>query len=162
MVAPAPKERISDRGAGWNRDDPVLRLDASYESGARLEAPVADILIVGAGPVGLTMAAELARYGVPLRIIDRAARATEHPRSDPTLAEVQAVADARTGGGFRVLDPIWLTAFHINERKVAAYRQNRVFLAGDAAHIHSPAGGQGYEYGHARCSQLSVEVSNGD
>ena len=35
------------------------------------------ILIVGAGPVGLTMAAELARYGIELRIIDRAPHATE-------------------------------------------------------------------------------------
>ena len=43
---------------------------------------VAKILIVGAGPVGLTMAAELARYGVPIRIVDRAAqRTTNRSRS---------------------------------------------------------------------------------
>lgn len=36
-----------------------------------------DVLIVGAGPVGLTMAAELARYGVGVRLIDRAPHATE-------------------------------------------------------------------------------------
>ena len=71
----------------------------------------------------------------------------KNPRADPTLHEVQAVADARTGGGFRVTDPIWLTAFRINERKVSAYRRGRVFLAGDAAHIHSPAGGQGMNTG---------------
>jgi len=69
------------------------------------------------------------------------------PRSDPTLAEVQAVTDTRTEGGIRVSDPIWLNAFRINERKVSSYRQGRVFVAGDAAHIHSPAGGQGMNTG---------------
>ena len=70
----------------------------------------------------------------------------DHPRPDPTLADVQALADRRAGG-FRVSDPNWLTNFRINERKVEDYRAGRVFLAGDAAHIHSPAGGQGMNTG---------------
>ena len=70
-----------------------------------------------------------------------------HPRPDPTLEEVQAVVDRRTAGGFRVVDPNWLSNFHINERKVADYRVGRVFLSGDAAHIHSPFGGQGMNTG---------------
>ena len=70
-----------------------------------------------------------------------------HPRSDPTLDDVQAFVDQRAGGGFRVADPVWLTNFRINERKVAEYSRGRVFLAGDAAHIHSPAGGQGMNTG---------------
>ena len=43
--------------------------------------------------------------------------------------------------------PYWLAAFRINERKVSHYRHGRVLLAGDAAHIHSPAGGQGMNTG---------------
>lgn len=39
-----------------------------------------------------------------------------HARSDPTLAEVQAMVDQRTGGGFRAVDPVWLANFRINER----------------------------------------------
>lgn len=70
----------------------------------------------------------------------------DHPRPDPTLADVQALADRRAGG-FEVGDPNWLTHFRINERKVEDYRVGRVFLAGDAAHIHSPAGGQGMNTG---------------
>jgi 2-polyprenyl-6-methoxyphenol hydroxylase-like FAD-dependent oxidoreductase len=81
------------------------------------------------------------------------------PRSDPTLQEVQAVADARTGGGFRVSDPIWLTVFRINERKVSAYRQGRIFLAGDAAHIHSPAGGQGMNTGMQDAFNLAWKLA---
>ena len=45
------------------------------------------------------------------------------------------------------VDPHWLARFRINERKVAEYGRGRVLLAGDAAHIHSPAGGQGMNTG---------------
>ncbi|MDX1945293.1 MAG: FAD-dependent monooxygenase [Pirellulaceae bacterium] len=67
--------------------------------------------------------------------------------ADPTLAEVQAKVDERGPGGLTMTDPVWLAGFRINERKVADYRRGRVMLAGDAAHIHSPAGGQGMNTG---------------
>lgn len=67
---------------------------------------------------------------------------------DPTLAQVQALVDERGPGGIELSDPVWLAGFRINERKVRDYRAaRRVFLAGDAAHIHSPAGGQGMNTG---------------
>lgn len=66
---------------------------------------------------------------------------------DPTLAQVQAIVDSRGPGGVTLSDPAWLSGFRINERKVANYRHGRCFLAGDAAHIHSPAGGQGMNTG---------------
>ncbi len=65
----------------------------------------------------------------------------------PDLAEIQAVLDSRGPPGLRAHDPFWLSRFRINERKVRDYRKGRVFLAGDAAHIHSPAGGQGMNTG---------------
>jgi 2-polyprenyl-6-methoxyphenol hydroxylase-like FAD-dependent oxidoreductase len=68
------------------------------------------------------------------------------PRN-PTMEDVQTILDARGPGGITVSDPIWLTRFTINERKVSNYRSGRVFLMGDAAHIHSPAGGQGMNTG---------------
>jgi 2-polyprenyl-6-methoxyphenol hydroxylase-like FAD-dependent oxidoreductase len=82
-----------------------------------------------------------------------------HPRAEPTMADVQAMIDRRTGGGFRVTDPAWLTNFRINERKVADYRQGRVFLAGDAAHIHSPAGGQGMNTGMQDAINLAWKLA---
>jgi 2-polyprenyl-6-methoxyphenol hydroxylase-like FAD-dependent oxidoreductase len=68
-------------------------------------------------------------------------------RSDPTLADAQAKVDERGPGGLVLSDPVWLSNFRINERKVDKYRRGRVMLAGDAAHIHSPAGGQGMNTG---------------
>jgi 2-polyprenyl-6-methoxyphenol hydroxylase-like FAD-dependent oxidoreductase len=67
--------------------------------------------------------------------------------ANPTMEDVQAILDARGPGGITASDPIWLTRFTINERKVSNYRSGRVFVMGDAAHIHSPAGGQGMNTG---------------
>ena len=58
-----------------------------------------------------------------------------------------------------MIDPVWLTNFRINERKVADYRQGRVFLAGDAAHIHSPAGGQGMNTGMQDAVNLAWKLA---
>ena len=66
---------------------------------------------------------------------------------DLSLADVQELIDQRADASFRAHDPVWLSRFHISHRKVRQFRQMRVFLAGDAAHIHSPAGGQGMNTG---------------
>ena len=65
----------------------------------------------------------------------------------PTLEEIQRILDVRGSKGLVASDPVWMSSFTINERKVANYRAGRVFLAGDAAHVHSPAGGQGMNTG---------------
>ncbi|WP_322907341.1 FAD-dependent oxidoreductase [Paenibacillus sp. SGZ-1009] len=66
---------------------------------------------------------------------------------DITLPEIQHILDECTGGQLRAYDPIWMTRFRINQRKVEHYRVGAVMLAGDAAHIHSPLGGQGMNTG---------------
>jgi 2-polyprenyl-6-methoxyphenol hydroxylase-like FAD-dependent oxidoreductase len=80
-------------------------------------------------------------------------------RADPTLAEVNALMTHRGSPGIVMKDPIWLSAFRINERKVKDYRRGRVFLAGDAAHIHSPAGGQGMNTGMQDAFNLAWKLS---
>jgi 2-polyprenyl-6-methoxyphenol hydroxylase-like FAD-dependent oxidoreductase len=80
-------------------------------------------------------------------------------RADPTLAEVNAMLSQRGGPSLVMSDPIWLAAFRINERKVREYRKGRVFLAGDAAHIHSPAGGQGMNTGMQDAFNLAWKLS---
>jgi 2-polyprenyl-6-methoxyphenol hydroxylase-like FAD-dependent oxidoreductase len=78
---------------------------------------------------------------------------------DPTLDQVQAIVDRRGPGGMAASDPIWLSAFRINERKVADYRSGRVFVAGDAAHVHSPAGGQGMNTGMQDAVNLAWKLA---
>jgi 2-polyprenyl-6-methoxyphenol hydroxylase-like FAD-dependent oxidoreductase len=77
----------------------------------------------------------------------------------PTLEQAQAIIDRRGPGGMTAFDPIWLAGFRINGRKVADYRSGRVFLLGDAAHVHSPAGGQGMNTGMQDAFNLSWKLA---
>jgi hypothetical protein len=62
-------------------------------------------------------------------------------------------------GGLVLSEPIWLTNFRINQRKVADYRRGRFMLAGDAAHVHSPAGGQGMHTGMQDAFNLAWKLA---
>jgi 2-polyprenyl-6-methoxyphenol hydroxylase-like FAD-dependent oxidoreductase len=77
---------------------------------------------------------------------------------NPTQDELQAILDRRIGG-IRVLRSHWLTGFEIRHARVPAYRWGRVFLAGDAAHIHSPAGGQGMNTGMQDAFNLAWKLA---
>ena len=87
------------------------------------------------------------------------ARGNDRPPPDPTLADVQAILDKRFPGGVGATDPVWLSGFRINERKVKNYRAGRVFLAGDAAHVHSPAGAQGMNTGIQDACNLAWKLA---
>jgi 2-polyprenyl-6-methoxyphenol hydroxylase-like FAD-dependent oxidoreductase len=65
----------------------------------------------------------------------------------PSLAEVQAVANRLVPGQPQLSDMHWSSIFRISMRLAERYRQGRVFIAGDAAHIHPPTGGQGMNTG---------------
>jgi 3-(3-hydroxy-phenyl)propionate hydroxylase len=62
---------------------------------------------------------------------------------EPTLVDLSHALIAVYGTDFGVRNPVWLSRFTDMARQAASYRNGRVFLAGDAAHIHTPAGGQG-------------------
>lgn len=63
------------------------------------------------------------------------------------LDELQAFVDRLADRPLRLHDPAWITRFRLHHRQAERYRQGRLFVAGDAAHIHSPAGGQGMNTG---------------
>jgi 2-polyprenyl-6-methoxyphenol hydroxylase-like FAD-dependent oxidoreductase len=79
-------------------------------------------------------------------IADIGAAKTAHP-AEPTLLGVQHLLDRRGPARLQASDPIWLAGFRVQERNVGQYRSQNVFLAGDAAHLHNPAGAQGMNMG---------------
>jgi 2-polyprenyl-6-methoxyphenol hydroxylase-like FAD-dependent oxidoreductase len=68
---------------------------------------------------------------------------------NPSAPYVQQILDTRGPGKGRmvVTDVVWGSRFRIHHRVADTYRSGRLLLAGDAAHVHSPAGGQGMNLG---------------
>jgi len=97
--------------------------------------------------------------GRRFRVIADVGLAPDVTPPPPTLAQVQALLDSRGPQGLRAHDAVWLNHFRINERKVKDYRHGRVFLAGDAAHVHSPAGGQGMNTGMQDAFNLAWKLA---
>lgn len=95
-------------------------------------------------PAGLVVVAPLPAPG-RYRIVATLDNAPEQPG----IADVQALLDARgpRERGGRITEVLWSSRFRLHHRVADHYRRGRLFLIGDAAHVHSPAGGQGMNTG---------------
>jgi 2-polyprenyl-6-methoxyphenol hydroxylase-like FAD-dependent oxidoreductase len=80
--------------------------------------------------------------------------------ADPlTLDELQETVDAIVPMNLALREPRWITRFGAQHRLVRRYRSGRVFLAGDAAHVHNPAGGQGMNTGLQDACNLAWKLA---
>jgi hypothetical protein len=77
----------------------------------------------------------------------------------PTLEEIRALVKERGPGGITVSDAETLTSFRCQIRSTSVYRCGRALLAGDAVHIHSPAGGQGMNTGILDATNLAWKLA---
>jgi 2-polyprenyl-6-methoxyphenol hydroxylase-like FAD-dependent oxidoreductase len=93
------------------------------------------------------------------RIVATAADAPEHPDA----ADLQALLDSRgpQTDPARIREVVWSSRFHVHHRIADHYRAGRIFLAGDAAHVHSPAGGQGMNTGIQDAAELARRILEG-
>lgn len=145
---------IAFQGDAYLQDFMLGDLEADAAAGLALEP---NALHSFGGRRGTAMFFPLGRPAT-WRVIAMSGRAARRPpfrgapgnrplESELSLTELQAVVDGATDDAVRLRDPVWLTHFRLHHRQAARYRAGRVFLAGDAGHIHSPVGGQGMNTG---------------
>lgn len=84
----------------------------------------------------------------------------EHLDHDQILDRVRTLFPERSGlGSARITDALWTSVFRIHRRLAETYRAGRILLAGDAAHIHSPMGGQGMLTGIGDAENLAWKLA---
>ncbi|MEV1131540.1 FAD-dependent monooxygenase [Agromyces sp. NPDC049794] len=123
----------------------------------RLAEPPADVLTVNGVREGFAFIAPFGDDYHRIFAWDRRRQVDEHEPLE--LDEVRDITRRAMGTDFGMHDPRWLSRFHSDERQVPEYRVGRVFLAGDAAHVHSPAGGQGMNVGLQDAANLGWKLA---
>lgn len=91
---------------------------------------------------------------------DRVTQGFNKNRDEFTLEALKEIMSQRLHGlKVEVDEHIWLSYFGVNERMANGFRRNRAFLVGDAAHCHSPVGGQGMNIGFQDAENLAWKLS---
>jgi bifunctional hydroxylase/dehydrase len=144
--------------AGCDGGRSVVRKAAGFDfpgTAATMEMYLADVrglddlpprMIGETLPGGMIMVGHLAS-GITRLIVCERGTPPRRRTAPPDFAEVAAAWKRLTGDDISHAEPVWVSAFGDATRQVTEYRRGRVFLAGDAAHIHLPAGGQGMNAG---------------
>ncbi|MGW4898120.1 FAD-dependent monooxygenase [Kitasatospora sp. NPDC004240] len=104
-------------------------------------APTAEEVSLTFGTAGLTVVAPLPRDRY------RVVATVDEAPAEPDRQSVQRLLDERAPGQAKITGLVWSSRFRVHHRVADRYRSGRLLLAGDAAHVHSPAGGQGMNTG---------------
>ncbi|SMD16419.1 FAD-dependent oxidoreductase [Kibdelosporangium aridum] len=123
----------------------------------RLTTPPTDVLAVNAVGDGFAFIAPFGDGWYRIFAWDRRNQVDDNAPLE--LDEIREVTKRALGTDMGMHDPRWMSRFHSDERQVPNYRQGRVFLAGDAAHCHSPAGGQGMNTGIQDAANLGWKLA---
>lgn len=97
--------------------------------------------------------------GQRYRLIASNPISTPSKDTEPSIEELQQLYDQRSPIPARFHDMSWSSWFHINSRMIHQLRSGRIFLGGDSAHIHSPAGAQGMNTGIQDMINLSWKLA---
>lgn len=81
------------------------------------------------------------------------------PKQPVSLLEMQTTVDKRSEGLFQINSANWLSSFWIHSRMLDRFREGNIFFLGDAAHIHSPIGGQGMNTGMQDAYNLAWKLA---
>ncbi|MET9734945.1 FAD-dependent monooxygenase [Streptomyces sp. NPDC006458] len=81
------------------------------------------------------------------------------PGEKVTVEKMQRIVDERGPRGVKLVDPVWESEFRVHARHATQFQLGRVFIAGDAAHVHSPAGGQGLNTGMQDAHNLAWKLA---
>jgi 2-polyprenyl-6-methoxyphenol hydroxylase-like FAD-dependent oxidoreductase len=132
---------------GWDptKSNLIAEVEVTEESELGIRRDAVGIHAIGRLEYEIRDGEVVYKDGGPVRVM-----VTERqlgPSGEPTLRDLSEALITVYGTDFGVHNPTWLSRFTDMTRQAAAYRAGRVLLAGDSAHVHYPAGGQGLSLG---------------
>ena len=141
-------------GLGFPGTDPVIEMWLADVTGPQLRPRFSGERVPGGMVMVLPAGPQVYRIG----LYERAARPPVTDRM-PDFAEVADAWQRLTGEDIHDATPLWVSKFTDASRQAGSYRQGRVFVAGDAAHIHLPQGAQGMSAGIGDAVNLAWKLA---
>jgi len=144
------------RAAGFDfpGEPPQLEMFLADVVGAKIRPRFLGEMVNG----GMVMAAPLG-HDVDRIIVCERGTTPRRDGSTPPWSEVSAAWRRLTGEDIEQFEPLWVSTFTDAARQVSHYRRGRVMVAGDAAHTHLPAGGQGLSTGVQDAANLGWKLA---